>query len=257
MKSQHLYSLKKHHGYLILLIAAIPFISASTFFVDTPPTTPAPIYISSLGSGSSLTSPIQLEGWVLCQEDQLIRIELVDIKNRVLARTLAYKECNEEGKIPISENIYFDASAVPLPARITFSSQGENNFTAALTTVEVSLTQFFEQINAPQPDRSAIIIDSVQKIPLKEGFNISISGWVSPFNTSPLIFEVYTPIGLYIGSKQHIISSEIIDGYALFQVEIPTINDPGTADVVLIIRQMESDIPGNILLQSFPITLEP
>jgi len=230
----------------------------------TPTITPTPavpldyLYIVRPGPRSKVTSPINLEAFVIPGANSTVRLELLGEDGRALVReVLRYSQMNVGMRFQINPSIDFEIPGVSEAARLQVSVADAKGRPIALTSVDLILLSIGEPELNPSGDLlTPFFIQQPRENQVIEGGTLSISGKIRPMNDQPVIFELITDQGQTAASKQVTIEQLPNGEYTLFQLEIPytLANQTGAR---LIVRQPGGRIPGDAALASVAIYLKP
>lgn len=242
----------------ICLIGLI-FLFTFTAFDQIQPPKPIPaasIAIIIPSTGSIITSPIILEAGITCNPGDILRIELTDKQDKLLFRKLIIPDCRSNVSFELKELIYFDAPAVKTKSRLTIILTDPEEVTRAIASAELSLSRDDSSINEAKDSQSNFIIISPSEDSLLSHGKFPVSGWIRPMEQTPVILELLSETGGLISSRQISIPEENDGDYFFFDVVIPY-SVPRILNAILVIRQMGSEIPGNVALESFTYQVSP
>jgi hypothetical protein len=241
-----------------VLISLITLLILSAFDQTQPPTPihPASIAIITPSTGSIITSPIVLAARINCNPGKVLRIELTDKQEKLLFRKLTFPDCQSNMSFEVKELIFFDAPAFNTKTRLTISLTDPENVPRAIASAELLLSRDNSSIiKAKDRQSNFIIISPVENTLLSIG-KFLVSGWIRPLEQTPIILELLTETGSLISSRQIAIPQDIAGDYFFFDVVIPY-SAPRILNAIFVIRQMGSEIPGNIALESYTYQLSP
>ncbi|MFH1447011.1 MAG: hypothetical protein ABIG43_06345 [Chloroflexota bacterium] len=235
----------------------LPALTAALPWQPPEPFQPAYLHILTPGPNSIVTSPILLIADLHCGESGLARIELVDLHGKLLSRQVLRLSSRLGMPSHVTLPIYFDIPHNEVNARLTIYVNDQFGRPLSLTSVNLTLTSKDSAINPPRDGQSAFVISTPQAGSTHTGDTLQIKGWMHPYNSSAVIFELITETGGIIGSRQLAVPENSYEAFIPFEVELPYIFVTSTRNVRLVIRQMGENIPGNVVLVSQQLWIAP
>jgi hypothetical protein len=242
----------------LFLIGLLTLFILSAFDQIQPPKpiSTASIAIITPSSGSIITSPIKLDVSFACNPGDVLRIELINKQEKLLFRKLIIPDCRSNMSYELKELIFFDTPTANTKTRLAISLTDPEDVPRAIASTELLLSRDNTSINKTNDSQSTFIIISPAENSLLSHGRFPVSGWIRPLEQTPIILELLTETGGLVSSRQIAIPQENAGDYFYFDVVIPY-SVPRILNAILVIRQMGSEIPGNIALESFTYQLSP
>ena len=242
---------------LLLICVLLPTITASTIYQPPQPLPIAEIQIISPGPKSRVTSPLVLRVMLKCGANGLTSIDLMDKKSNLLSRHLLRLDCASGELADLSIPIYFDAPMEGIQGRLSVATQDQHARDLALASIEVTLSQQIVDIKPPEDENAVFVITSPEPDSTIVGGEATVTGWIRPKNTNPIIFELITDTGSVIGIRQLLIPDDFADPYFPFDITLSYITLSRTRDVRLTLRQRDTNITGTLWLGSMHLWADP
>lgn len=216
----------------------------------------AAIQLLSPGPLSMVLSPVNLRGYILPGYRNMIRVELIGEDGRLVFRKLMqvyteYKWAYFTVEIP------FETRAAAELGRLQVSTEDEHGNTTALLGVHLLLQpQGYAEINPPgNLDERCTLFTPLAGMDANGGI-LEVSGQYQPLNTQPLILELVDASGSILANSWVTIPETNDGSPVAFGVELVYGVDEPTP-VLLVARQWDARIAGNMYLFSRPMVLNP
>lgn len=217
----------------------------------------ADTYINRPGYLSKLSSPFQLDSYVIPSPGGTVRVELLGEDGRLLLRNLVQYNNSQDYRLPLKLQMDYHIPGVAETARLQLVVENLRGEVVYISSVDVILLSMGEaERNPPGDNLEPFFLQRPWGQQLIQGGTMTISGYLRPLNDQPLIFELYTDEGELAGSKQ-IAAEPVINGqHYPFELELPyTVSRATWAR--LTVRQADSRIPGDAALNSVQVWLKP
>jgi hypothetical protein len=208
------------------------------------------------GEGSKLTSPIHILVEIQDPGPGLIRLALVDAKGIVLARQLLRLPPNMTESQPFESWLYFEMPEQSTSTRLTISLHDSTMQALSLRSVYLTLRSDGVDESLPNSNPAAWLtldLPSAQ-MAFDEG-EVHAVGTIIPLNDNPVIFDLVTDTGGVVGTLQLPVTQK--GQPQPFDINIPYSFITKARSARLVIRQVGKTQPGNVILDSLPITLIP
>jgi hypothetical protein len=188
-------------------------------------------------------------------------MELLGEDGRLLYRDELTFGSGGDRRIVLDPLIDFEIPSVAETGRLTVAVEDPNGLVIALSSVEVILLSMGE--NDPYPSGDLLEPYFIQ-LPWSQqritGGTLTAAGQIRPVSAQPVIFEISSPTGELLGSRQVQLQpgevTQASGGYLPFDVEIPYSIEKSTW-ARLVVRQVGSRLPGDIAVSSVQVYLSP
>lgn len=235
-----------------------PTITLTPTITNTPTPPPPHLSIERPGLLSRVVSPIQAEIYAVPGEDDFVRLELLGEDGRVLYQLDTNYRQYRGRSIAFYPQIAYDIQAMAETGRLQVSTRDRYGRTIYLMSVELVLLRIGRaEIFAPEITQEPYLIRFPQDGQSISGGALLVSGLARPVNDSPIIVELIAEDGRIVASQTLTVAKPSGDqSHTPFLLEIPYRIDAPTP-VRLTFRQEGSRIPGNAVLSSMQLVLQP
>lgn len=209
----------------------------------------ADIYILSPGSGSQVSSPIDIDARLQAGADGHVIVELSDPAGRILVRQVLAASTAE-----FAMQLPFEVSRPPLPARLTLRTLDGYGRTQALNSVELMLLAEGQANIVPGSEQSHITLSQPADGQQISG-EIVISGTAYTANNRPLSIQLITREGRVLVARE-IYTQDELSRPAIFETVLTVkVNEPTWVQVA--VSERGYNIPGTAHFSAVEVLLLP